>query len=190
MWVLTRITTLALQLTSINDGHFLKIKLHTCVFLSKHLGSFQTLSSPHYLTWLKNSSWQWRQRTPETLKGEAGGRGLNTSHLPPKTSVILGHWPTNKRLSQIHFALRLSALCGVFILEGHFSIGHGALKDPRTEIITVLLVALFMIVLLKQLQVLSWSFWRTNPFTGLKLREKVVCLVLYYCSLILMFLYS
>lgn len=83
-------------------------------------------SSPHYLTsiWLK---------TP----ADSGDRGLQRRHLEsrgrrwssfrsqyksptPETSAILGHWPTIKRLSQIHFPHACQRCVCFNSLEGHF----------------------------------------------------------------------
>lgn len=114
------------------------------------------------------------------LKGDAGGGGLNSGHPPPKTSLILDHWPTNKRLSQIQFAPRPSALCVcVFTLEGNFtsiSIGRGGFfKDPGTEVITLPLVGLFRKVPKQRRLLFSDGVSDgKSPFTGLK-AEKLAC---------------
>lgn len=123
MRVCTEITTLVLQLTSINECLWWQFPVQTKLSQlsvgpssSKHCSCSQTwFSSPHCLTWLKSPA-------------DSGDRGLQRRHLErrgglwsyfrsqyksptPKIPAILGHWPTNKRLSQIHFATCLSALC-------------------------------------------------------------------------------
>lgn len=90
------------------------------------LGILCAPSSPYYLTsiWLK---------TP----ADSGDRVLPRRHLEsrgrrwssfrsqyksptPKTLAILGHWPTNKRLSQIHFPHACQHCVCFNSLEGHF----------------------------------------------------------------------
>lgn len=79
-------------------AHFLEIKLRTCVFflffffLSKHLGSFQNTRFTTLSKMIKKAPADSGDRElPRALKGDAGGGGLNSGHLPPKTSVILDH---------------------------------------------------------------------------------------------------
>lgn len=91
----------------------------TC-FGSVVLCRFCSHPSPHCLTfiWLKSpaDSGDIRlQRRHLECHGRQRSRFRPQYKSPtPKTSAILGHWPTNKRLSQIHFAPCLSALCVSF----------------------------------------------------------------------------
>ena len=84
----------------------------------------------HFVPHCPTSFWL---KTP----ADSGDRGLPRRHLEshggrqswfrfqyksttPKLSAILGHWPTNKRLIQIHFAPCLMALLCSNSLKGHF----------------------------------------------------------------------
>lgn len=127
MWVHTEITTLALQLTSINEHLWRQFPVKKRLsqisaesLWSERLRLFSSVVLCTLFSTLSNLIKK-LQLTVETegcrdgtLKDEAGGgaaSGLNTSHLPPSHPPFWANDPQIRDSSQIHFAPCPSALC-------------------------------------------------------------------------------
>ena len=133
------ITTADVHKTHTYDGNFLrgekKLPHLLSLVLTKQkpfllhalvLGA-RSLSSPHPLTsvWLKSPADSGdgglQRRHLESRGRRRSGSWSQCQSPAPKTTAILGHWPTNKRLSQIPLAPCLSALCVSSLSWGSFS---------------------------------------------------------------------